>query len=468
MADPIATVILAAGQGTRMKSARPKVLHELAGEPMVYYPIRLAQQLESTATVVVVGHGADEVKSTVATSFGKDVRFAVQKEQRGTGHAAKIGMGALTQHEGLVAILYGDVPLLEKATLQKLRQQMRRRKLKIGLVTTELARPKGYGRIVRDARQNLVHIVEEKDASDEERKINEVNAGIYLVDADFLRKSLRRLKSDNAQNEFYLTDIIAFAIGDGLTVGSVLADPDEVRGANRRSELAELGRALQMRTNERHMDAGVSIVDPATTYIGDRVKIGKDTTLAPGVHLRGDTTIGKGCHVDVGSVLTDAAVADGVTIKPYTVIESATVKKAAIIGPFSRLRPGAEIGEEAHVGNFVELKKAKLGKGAKANHLAYLGDATIGPKSNVGAGTITCNYDGYGKYLTEIGEDVFVGSNSTLVAPLRIGKGAYVAAGSTITDPVGEDDLAFGRARQTMKKGRAASLRSDAKKRAKK
>ncbi|MEQ8278846.1 MAG: bifunctional UDP-N-acetylglucosamine diphosphorylase/glucosamine-1-phosphate N-acetyltransferase GlmU [Deltaproteobacteria bacterium] len=468
MAEDIRTLILAAGQGTRMKSDRPKVLHQLAGEPMVFYAIRLSQALKAKQTVVVVGHGGAEVASAVRESFGDGIGFQTQREQKGTGHAAKVGMQGLDAKSGHVLILYGDVPLLTKATIQKMRQQMQRRKLKIGLITTELDRPRGYGRIVRDKQGRLIHIVEEKDATPEQRKISEVNAGIYLVEAGFLARSLKRLKSDNAQNEFYLTDIVAFAIGDGLTVGSVLADAEEVRGANRRSELAELTTLLRQRTNLAHMDAGVSIVDPANTYIGPRVKIGKDTIVEPGVHLRGATVIGKGCHVDVGSVITDSKVADGVTIKPYSVFEDATVKKAAIVGPFSRLRPGAEIGEDAHVGNFVEVKKTKLGKGAKANHLAYLGDAVVGAKSNIGAGTITCNYDGYGKHLTDIGEGVFIGSNGTLVAPVKIGKGAYVAAGSTITDAVGKDDLAFGRARQVNKQGRAAPLRADAKKRAKK
>lgn len=465
MPNAIATVILAAGQGTRMKSDLPKVLHRLGGEPMVSYPIRLATELGSDQIVVVVGHGGDQVEAFTKQSFGDQIRFVTQETQEGTGHATRVGMtGVDDDFAGRVLILYGDVPLLTRATVQAMSDRMDETGEKIGLITTELENPFGYGRIVRE--DGLVRrIVEEKDATDEERKIREVNAGIYLVEAAFLRSALARLSNDNAQGEYYLTDIVGFAIGDGLTVGTVLAPPEEVRGANRRSELAELAAMLRRRINTAHMDAGVSIVDPERTYIGDRVTIGRDTTIEPGVHLRGDTKIGKGCHIDAGCVVTDAVVEDGVRINPYSVLEEATVRNDATIGPFTRLRPKADIGEGARVGNFVEIKKTKLAKGAKANHLAYLGDAVVGEKANVGAGTITCNYDGYGKHLTEIGDGVFVGSNSTLVAPVKLGAGAYIGAGSTITDEVGQDDLALGRGRQVNKQGRAAQVRADAKKR---
>lgn len=468
MTARLTSIILAAGQGTRMKSDHAKVLHGLAGEPMVSFPIRLALGLGAAPAVLVVGHRAEQVQSAVTSAFPAGVAFEVQTEQKGTGHAVMQGMRALEGFEGHVLILYGDVPLLRRETVEALRRQLTEGGLTLALVTTHLPEPRGYGRILRDEAGRVVRIVEEKDASEVERRVTEVNAGIYCVDAGFLRGALARLTNDNAQGEYYLTDIVGLAIRDGLTVGSVVVDdPGEVRGANTRGELAELGAILRRRINDAHMAAGVTLVDPERTYIGSEVQIGRDTVIEPGVHLRGKTVIGSGCHIDAGAVIADSQVADGVTIKPYTLLEEARVESAAILGPFARLRPGAEVETEAHVGNFVELKKARLGRGAKANHLAYLGDAVIGAGSNIGAGTITCNYDGYGKYVTEIGEGVFVGSNATLVAPVQIDGGAYVAAGSTITEPVGRGDLAFGRARQTNKEGRAEALREAAREKAK-
>jgi bifunctional UDP-N-acetylglucosamine pyrophosphorylase/glucosamine-1-phosphate N-acetyltransferase len=467
MSTKLAAVILAAGQGTRMRSERAKVLHELGGEPMVAYPLRLALGLEASPAVVVVGHRGEQVEAAMTRAFPGRVAFALQAEQKGTGHAVMMALPALEGFEGRVLILYGDVPLLTRETLMRLTAALDETGAPLSLVTTVLAAPKGYGRILRDASGGVQRIVEEKDATDSERQVTEVNAGIYCVESALLRSALARLKNDNAQGEYYLTDLVQLARADGHRVSAVIADAEEVRGANNRAELAELGAILRRRINRRHLLAGVTLVDPEHTYIGDRVEIGQDTVIEPGVHLRGATVIGRGCHLDAGCVVTDARLADGVTVKPYTVIEEADVAREAILGPFSRLRPGAEIGPEAHVGNFVELKKARLGKGSKANHLAYLGDAVIGEGANVGAGTITCNYDGFGKYLTELGDGVFIGSNSTLVAPVRVESGAYVAAGSTITEAVGKEDLAFGRAKQVNKPGRAGPLRAEAAARAK-
>ncbi len=372
-------------------------------------------------------------------------------------------MRALEGFQGRVLILYGDVPLLELQTIQALRNQ----DAAVVLITTRLAEPKGYGRIVR-VDGAIQKIVEEKDASAEERRLDEVNAGIYLVESNFLKDALSRLRSDNAQGEYYLTDIVALALADGKKVSTVAAPAEQVRGANTRAELASLDAVLRRNINERHMAAGVTLVDPDRTYISAETEIGRDTIIQPGVHLRGKTVVGARCSLDVGCVITASKIEDDVELKPYSVLESAQVGTKAIVGPFSRLRPDAQIGESAHVGNFVEIKKATLGRGAKANHLAYIGDATVGAQSNIGAGTITCNYDGYGKYLTEIGESVFVGSNSTLVAPVQIQDRAYVAAGSVITDPVATDDVAFGRARQVNKTGRAPKLREEAQKAANK
>lgn len=450
-----------------MKSDRAKVLHEVGGASLVSYPIALALELEADPVVLVVGHQADAVKESCEKRFSGKLRFALQAEQRGTGHAVIQALPALEGFEGRVLILYGDVPLLRRETVSRLIELMDRENHALAAVTMRLSDPTGYGRIVRDTFGRVVRVVEHKDATPNEREINEGNAGIYLIDAAFLRTALASLKSDNAQGEYYLTDVVELAAKDPRGAGTVLlGDPNEVLGANDRAQLAELDLYLRRRINEGWMKDGVSIVDPANTYIGSQVKIGRDTVVQPGVHLRGKTRIGSGCLIDTGAVLTDAVVHDGVQIKPYSVVEEAEVHDRAIIGPYSRLRPGADVREDAHVGNFVELKKTVLGKGAKANHLAYLGDALIGAGANVGAGTITCNYDGYGKYVTEIGDNVFVGSNSTLVAPLKIGTGAYVAAGSTLTDDVQPDGLAFGRARQVEKEGRAPAIREEASRRA--
>jgi bifunctional UDP-N-acetylglucosamine pyrophosphorylase/glucosamine-1-phosphate N-acetyltransferase len=455
---PLAAVILAAGQGTRMKSKVPKVLHELCGAPMVTYPIRLAKRMGAEPVVLVIGHGADLIRRFIG-----GVRFEVQAEQRGTGHAVMEGMRGLDGFEGRILILYGDVPLLTKETIEGLTQKLDRG-ARLAIVTTMLEDPFGYGRIVRDAREHITRVVEEKDATPEQRKIREINAGIYCTDSEFLRSALSRLVNDNAQGEYYLTDIVGLAIQDGHAVEAyVCPDPGEVQGANTRAQLAELAAILRRRVNAEHMKNGVSIVDPETTYIGTEVEIGTDTVIEAGVHLRGKTVIGSGCHVDAGAILIDARLHDGATVHPYSVIEEGVLHADAQVGPFARIRPGAELMEGSRVGNFVELKKTKLGRGSKANHLAYLGDSEIGAGANIGAGTITCNYDGYGKYKTVIGDEVFVGSNSTLVAPVEVGRGAYVAAGSTITDPVGPDDLAFGRARQTVKAARAKELRAAAK-----
>ncbi|MCK6548378.1 bifunctional UDP-N-acetylglucosamine diphosphorylase/glucosamine-1-phosphate N-acetyltransferase GlmU [Myxococcota bacterium] len=465
-APKLAAIILAAGQGTRMKSDKAKVLHALDGEPLFSYPVRLAQSLGAAPIVLVVGHQRDAVRARASAMFGEALTFADQTEQKGTGHAVKIGLepieGALADADR-VLILYGDVPLLTKATIDALVALPGA----LSLVTTRVANPKGYGRIVRDGAGKVARIVEEKDASDAERKIDEINAGIYLVEAGFLRGALGRLRNDNAQREYYLTDIVAMAIAAGRDVGTVLTpDPGEVLGVNTKAELAYMESLVRKATNDRLMRDGVSIIDPERTYVSARAKVGRDTVLYPGVHIRGASELGEGCVVDAGCVLVDAKIGAGVELKPYTVVESAIVHDEAIIGPFSRLRPQAEIMPAAHVGNFVELKNTKLGKGSKANHLAYLGDAVIGEGANVGAGTITCNYDGYGKYKTEIGDGVFVGSNATLVAPVKIEKEAYVAAGSTITEDVGPSDLAFGRARQDTKKGRGEEIRRRAKERA--
>ncbi|MEM7675577.1 MAG: bifunctional UDP-N-acetylglucosamine diphosphorylase/glucosamine-1-phosphate N-acetyltransferase GlmU [Myxococcota bacterium] len=468
MARSVAAIVLAAGQGTRMKSNLAKVLHPVMHQPMVAYPVRAALKVGAAPVVLVVGHQAEAVQADVTARFGDRVRFQEQTERLGTGHAARVGMQELASFDGTVLILSGDVPLLTAETLSRLLDDADQPGCALSMVIARLEDPTGYGRVIRGG-GGVSRIVEHKDASAEELAVDEINAGIYAVNASFLKEALEGLSNDNAQGEYYLTDIVAHATRMGRSVlATIVDDPMEVAGANNRAQLAQLDAALRARINRDHMLAGVTLQDPATTYIGPEVTIGQDTTIAPGVHLRGRTSVGQGCTIDVGAVLEDATVGDGVLLKPYTILEDAEVHAKAVVGPFSRLRPGTEVQTQARVGNFVELKKTRLGKGAKANHLAYLGNAEIGDGSNVGAGTITCNYDGYGKYRTELGPGVFVGSNSTLVAPVRIGDNAYVAAGSVITDEVDTDTVAFGRARQVNKQDRAPALRAKAQKAAEK
>lgn len=458
---PFAAVVLAAGKGTRMKSAKAKVLHEAGGRPLAYYPIRRALDAGADPVVVVVGHQAEAVEAALAAALpGAPVRFAVQAEQRGTAHAVLAAKAALRGFSGPVAILSGDTPLLLADTLRGVVAARSRARATLAFATMTLEAPRGYGRVVRDAKGRPVRIVEEKDATAAERALSEVNAGLYCVDAPFLWKALARVRADNAQRELYLTDVVAAAARKGGAVAVPVA-PAEAAGVNDREELARAARVLLLRRASALMRAGVSIEDPRRFDCDEAVEIAPDVVVEPGVRLLGRTRIGEGCRIGAGAILTNAVLAPGVTVRPYTVIDDASVASGAILGPFSRLRPGSDIGEGAHVGNFVETKKTRLGKGAKANHLAYLGDAVVGAGANVGAGTITCNYDGERKNETRIGAGAFIGSDSILVAPLEIGDEAYVAAGSVITDPVPAGALALGRARQVTKEGWVAKRRAE-------
>jgi bifunctional UDP-N-acetylglucosamine pyrophosphorylase/glucosamine-1-phosphate N-acetyltransferase len=458
---PLAAIVLAAGKGTRMKSRRAKVLHEIAGRPLAYYPVKRALEAGAGPVVVVVGHQAEAVEAAIAAALpGAPIRFAVQAEQLGTAHAVLAARGALRGWKGPVAILSGDTPLLEADTLRRVVRARARARAPLALATMTLETPRGYGRVVRDARGRPARIAEEKDASEAERALREVNAGLYCADAAFLWKALARVGATNAQKEFYLTDLVALAARREGAV-AVPVDPAEASGVNDREELARAARVLLRRRASALMRAGVTIEDPDRFDCDEGVEVGGDVVIEPGVRLLGRTRIGAGCRIGAGAILSHAVLAGGVTVRPYTVIDESTVAAGAILGPFSRLRPGSEIGEGAHVGNFVETKKARLGAGAKANHLAYLGDAVVGAGANVGAGTITCNYDGERKHETRIGEGAFIGSDSILVAPIEIGAGSYVAAGSVITEPVPPDALAFGRARQVTKEGWAARRRAE-------
>ena len=448
-------VVLAAGKGTRMKSARPKVLHSLAGRPIIEHVLRTVDQLNAESTVLVVGHGADEVRA--ALPGRPALKFVVQSPQLGTGHALLQAEPALEGRTGTLLLLYGDVPLLEAATLSRLLEHHRSTRAVATVLTAALDDPYGYGRIVRDDQGRIARIVEERDASAGERAIREINSGIYALELAPLFQALHGLATDNAQGEYYLTDLVTMYRHAKRKVETLcLESAVELRGVNSRVDLADLTKAVRTKKAREVMLAGATLEDPDATYIDADVSIGADTIIGPGVILEGTTAIGERCRIHAGVRVTNTTVGDDVTILDRSVIVESRVASRARIGPFSNVRPGSDIGEDAHVGNFVELKKTRLGRKAKANHLAYLGDATIGEAANIGAGTITCNYDGVNKHPTVIEDGAFIGSDSQLVAPVRVGRGAYVAAGSTITQDVPAEALAIGRGRQENKPGWAA------------
>jgi bifunctional UDP-N-acetylglucosamine pyrophosphorylase / glucosamine-1-phosphate N-acetyltransferase len=452
-------VVLAAGKGTRMKSARPKVLHPLAGRPLVEHVLRTVAQLSPQSTILVIGHGADDVRAALAARA--HLEFVVQSPQLGTGHALLQAESLLRERSGDVLVLYADVPLLQSATLARLLETHRAARASATVLTALFDDPYGYGRVVRDGRGRVVRIVEERDASGEDRAIKEVNSGIYVLALGPLFQALHQVAIDNAQGEYYLTDLVGLYHQRGLGIATLcLESPDELRGVNSRVDLAAIAAVLRTRKNRAVMLNGVTLEDPATTYIDEDVSIGADTVIGPGVVLEGTTSIGTGCRIRAGARLTNAVIGNEVTILDRTIIVDSSVASGAAVGPFAHLRPDSVVGERARIGNFVELKKTTLGPGSKANHLAYLGDATIGEDVNVGAGTITCNYDGERKHPTVIEDRVFIGSDSQLIAPVRIGKGAYVAAGSSITDDVPDDALAIARGRQENKAGWAARRRA--------
>ncbi|TWI57691.1 bifunctional UDP-N-acetylglucosamine pyrophosphorylase/glucosamine-1-phosphate N-acetyltransferase [Pseudomonas duriflava] len=438
-------VILAAGQGTRMRSAVPKVLHPVAGRAMLGHVIDRARELSPLAIHVVIGHGGEAVRQKLAAD---DLNFIVQEEQLGTGHAVAQALPYLSADR--VLILYGDVPLIETATLQRLLEQVNNDQL--ALLTVELADPTGYGRILRDERGEVYAIVEHKDATDVQRAICEGNTGILAVPGVRLGDWLSRLSNSNAQGEYYLTDVIAMAVGDGLRVATAQPeDAMEVQGANDRKQLADLERHYQWRAAQRLMTQGVTLMDPARFDVRGQVHAGRDVTIDVNVILSGTVVIEDNVEIGPNCVIHNSTLKRGAIIKANSHLNGAIVGEGADVGPFARLRPGSVLEANVHVGNFVELKNAHLNEGSKAGHLSYLGDAVLGRNCNVGAGTITCNYDGANKHRTTIGDDVFIGSNSALVAPVSLGDGVTTAAGSTITEDVPAHALALGRARQVMK-----------------
>ena len=441
-----------------MKSARPKVLHSLAGRPIVEHVLRAADPLHATSTTMVVGHGAAEVQQALAAHA--NLQFVVQSPQLGTGHALLQTESLLSKQHGVVLVLYADVPLLTTHTLERLLETHREKRAAATVLTARLADPYGYGRIVRDSGGRMVRIVEERDASAAERAIQEINSGIYVLALAPLFKALHAIATDNAQGEYYLTDVIAAFRQQQLPVETLcLESADELRGINSREDLADLSKILRAQKNDALMRGGVTLDDPSTTYIDDTVTIGADTTIGPGVRLEGRTSVGERCRIHAYVRLTNATIEDDVTILDHTIITESSVASGASVGPFAHVRPKSVIGPRAQIGNFAELKKTVVGAGSKSHHVSYLGDTSIGENVNIGAGTITCNYDGVAKHATVIEDDVFIGSDSQLVAPVKIGKGAYVGAGSTITNDVPPDALAISRARQENKPDWAAKRR---------
>lgn len=435
-------VILAAGQGTRMRSALPKVLHPVAGKAMLGHVIDTARALNPQRIHVVIGHGADAVRERLTAA---DLNFVLQEQQLGTGHALAQALPFIQAER--VLVLYGDVPLIEAPTLERLLAQTAPEQL--ALLTVELADPSGYGRIVRDAAGRVTAIVEQKDASAEQRAIREGNTGILALPGARLADWLGRLSNRNAQGEYYLTDVIAMAVADGLTVATAQPeDAMEVQGANDRLQLSQLERHYQQRAARRLMAQGVTLLDPARFDVRGEVTAGRDVVIDVNVILEGRVVIEDGVEIGAHCVIRNSTLRRGAVVKAHSHLDGAELGEGADCGPFARLRPGSVLGAGAHVGNFVELKNAVMGAGAKAGHLAYLGDAEIGAASNIGAGTITCNYDGANKHRTVIGEDAFIGTNNSLVAPVTIGAGATTAAGSVITSAVPDSALAVGRARQ--------------------
>jgi bifunctional UDP-N-acetylglucosamine pyrophosphorylase / glucosamine-1-phosphate N-acetyltransferase len=455
---PLHVVVLAAGKGTRMKSAQPKVLHRAAGLPLIEHVLRLAAALQPATTTVIVGHGAALVESSQRARPG--LRFALQEPQLGTGHALLQARPYLPEGKGTVLLLSGDVPLLRLATVRRLLDRHVETQAAATVLTARVPDPSGYGRIVRRD-EAIAAIVEDRDATPEERRIDEINSGVYAFDLAPLFDALASIGSGNAQGEYYLPDLVRIYRSRGRGVETVTAaDAREIIGVNSRRELADVNAILKTARVEELMAAGVTIVDPASTFVGPDVSVGPDTVLHPNVYLEGKTTIGSGCAIQACARLVDAIVEDGAVVQNFCVIEQSRIRAGAEVGPFARLRPNSDVGEHAKIGNFVELKKTTLGKGSKASHLSYLGDSTIGEKVNIGAGTITCNYDGRVKSPTVIEDEAFIGSDTQLIAPVRVGRGAYVAAGSSITDDVPAGALGIARGKQINKEGWA-----DAKKR---
>jgi len=443
----VATIILAAGKGTRMKSEVVKVLHPILGLPMLSYPIALSLSgIKAEKTIVVVGYQADEIKERFKNSR---IQFALQEEQLGTGHAALQAIPFLKTFASTALILCGDVPLVKADTLRAFIGAFEESHSILSVLTTLVEDPFGYGRILRSPEGWLEKIVEEKDASKKERTIREINTGIYCVKVPFLIEGLGEIGKDNAQGEYYLTDLVEIASKKGLRCSAhIVSDPVEVMGINTRMDLAMANEVLRLAKLKDLMLSGVTMVDPKTTYVDQTVEVGKDTVLCPNCHLQGRTKIGERCIIEPNSTVSDSIVGNDVTIRSNSVITESNIGEGASIGPFSHVRPLSDVKAKASIGNFVEVKKSVIGKGSKANHLTFIGDSMVGEEVNIGAGTVTCNFDGVEKHQTIIGDRVFVGSNVELVAPVKVGKDSMIGAGSTVTKDVPGGALAISRTKQ--------------------
>lgn len=464
----LSAIVIAAGRGKRMRSKTTKALHPVAGRPMLWYMVALARRVADARVVVVIGHQADRVREFLDQSKADFEPFdvALQPDQLGTGHAVRQAQIALMPNGKAASkhclIVNADTPLLSRATVRRLLVRHEKEKAVLTLLSTELPEPRGYGRVVRGGKGQVVKVVEEADATRTERAIHEVNAGTYVVDTTFLFKALARVRAQNAQGEYYLTDIVGLAVAEGRKVaGLKTSGSQECLGVNTREHLACVEEAMRHRIRARWLNAGVTMLDPRTTFIDDTVTIGTDTMLHPGVTLEGRTQIEFGCVIRSASRITNSVVGKAVCIQDSSVVDHAVIEDHAVIGPFAHVRPGAVLRKQAKVGNFVEVKNTELGAGSKANHLTYLGDTTVGKRVNIGAGTITCNYDGYKKDRTTIEDEAFIGSDTQLVAPVKVGKGAVVGSGSTITEDVPADALVLSRSPQVIKEDWAAKRRAD-------
>lgn len=435
-------IVLAAGRGTRMRSSLPKVLHTLAGKPLINHVLDTARSIDAEKLHVVVGHGAEQVSMAIAAT---DVNSYIQSEQLGTGHAT-LAAAPHCQTDSTVLVLFGDVPLLSVSTLARVVAAAESGPV---LLAASMDNPHGYGRVIRDGTGAFARVVEQKDASSDELLVREVNTGVLAANSQDLNNWLSRVSNDNAQGEYYLPDVLGIAVQDGHSVEVVVTDDEiETQGVNDRVQLEALERSLQLRQAEELMASGVRLSDKHRFDLRGRLDCAEDVSIDANVVIEGDVRIAQGAVIEPNCVLKDCTIGEGAIIRAFSHIEGASVGADCQVGPYARLRPGAELSAKAKVGNFVEVKNSRFGEGAKANHLAYVGDAEVGAGSNIGAGTITCNYDGVNKHRTELGENVFIGSNSTLVAPLNVEDNGFVAAGSTVTSKVGESELAVGRAKQ--------------------
>lgn len=441
-------LILAAGKGTRMKSEIPKVLHKVAGKHMIKHVVESCWKAQANDIYAIVGHKKELIKETL----GEKIKYIDQEKQLGTGHAVMTASDYLPNDETNVLVLVGDAPLIKGETLQNLISSHEEKGNSATVLTANMDNPQGYGRIIKDQSGRLMKIVEQKDANEEEQKIKEINSGMYCFKSDDLIKALRRLDNDNAQKEYYLTDIIEIMNLAGLKTGTFVTEEEDIKAVNSKVELAQVEKIMRRMINEKHMNNGVTFVDPENTYIQDEVVIERDTVIYPGCIIEGMSKIGSGCEILENSKISDCIIGDNVKIQSSTLVES-KVGNNTKIGPYAYVRPGCEIGQNAKIGDFVEFKNVKFGDGSKASHLTYVGDGVVGNNVNLGCGVVFVNYDGKQKHQTVVEDDAFVGCNTNLIAPVTVKKGSYIAAGSTITETVPEDSLAIARCRQVNKEG---------------